>query len=332
MEVVERVGVAALTAVRLLEAGSPGQLSIALVLLETAAEATMRRRAQQEEWSPKFADFYRGIGEPVSDIDLRRAPPVSSLTTPAWELDDRSRRAMEKTFEGLTDYLVFLEVIPPDLKAPLMRLHDYRNETYHRNRVRPETLRTAVQLYLNLVAELLELATPTMYELFPLRRAAAFAAVLEIDTDEARGAVTAQKALAAKLRTAAGESQALPLLLAEDVDRRLDDVAEALRFSASVMPQDGVTADDVSRLAQWTGNPLESLESLRGKRFPVMKATLARWRRDAETISEATDIRNAFTLFAKFEDEFEDYEGAVAEMASMADDYVQHQIDERRGK
>ena len=332
MEVVERVGVAALTAVRLLEAGSPGQMSIALVLLEAAAEATMRRRAQQEEWSPKFADFYRGIGEPVSEIDLRHTLPVSKLTTKAWELDDRSRRAMEKTFEGLTDYLVFLEVIPPDLKAPLMRLHEYRNETYHHNRVRSETLRTAVQLYLNLVAELLELATPNMYELFSRQRAAALAAVLEIDTDEARGAVTAQKALAAKLRAAAGKSDALPRLLAEDVHRRLDDVAEALSFSASVMPQEGVTANDVSRLAQWTGNPLESMESLRGKRFPVMKATVARWRQDAGAISEATDVRAAFTLFASFEDEFEDYEAAVAEMASMADDYVQHQIDERRGK
>lgn len=331
MEIVERVGVAALTAKKLFEEGSPGQLAVALTLLEGAAEGAMRRRADQWEAGTLYADFFRRHRE-VDDITLPAATAVSHLSGRTWQLTKKTQRAVEKTFEGLVDYLVFLEAIPESYKRPLLRLHEYRNAAYHRNQVRHETLRSSVRLYLFLVSDLLDRLTPNMYRLYTPAEAEAFASVLGITASEASNARVTQPALAATLRDFGDDPTSVAETLSVNAFQRLDEVEESLGFIAHVLNDRGLDAEDASRLVQWTGDPRISATELQGKQFPVTLATKTQWRGVASKISEANSDLAAFTLFAEFEGAFEAYEDAVNEMAIQADQHVQQQIDERRGK
>ncbi len=55
----------------------------------------------------------------------------------------RARRIRER-FDAKIDFLVEVDALTQPLSRVLVKLHRYRNEAYHRDKVRSETIHTAV--------------------------------------------------------------------------------------------------------------------------------------------------------------------------------------------
>ena len=337
MERIEQVVVATEEALRLAEMGDLARLRLSLLILESTAEILLHREATHRLM---YQEFDQRMLDRISESEragLAATPEIEQMRRElqARVLSKTRRRKIDREFDEKIDFLVDEDAIESAHARVLKKLHDYRNEAYHRDRVRTETLVSAVKIYSYLTCLLLRDLEPhgTAYGLDIPPGLQAYAA-RPFDTDVQR---TAAEALLARVASQPGD---VAVVLADHATARLADLrgmleevtsfANAYRSAEDQLDVRAMIAslqiDDVC-LAVWG-----TREQLLAAPVKVTSATLDEWDRVAGGLARVgTDIES-FASFADLEDEVEPFEQLVIDAARAMDEAIDAQIDEARGK
>lgn len=259
-----------------------------------------------------------------------------------WQLSDTQKRSIAREFATKLRLLAWNGDIPAEYVPVLARLHDYRNEMYHREESRPNALRILAHLYAWLTADLLERLRPGWF----VTSSADPADLVErtyrrmgISTPASRGGpmdgLNIQDDMATALRDGLDLASASQLL-ADYAAERIESVHGAIEFAGDyigdIQNVSNVDEMDIVRLIYNTGDPRRSLDEMRNDRAPVTRAMIKRWDEWPATIRATHEPVEAFRCLAELETEFEEFETLVHELASHVEGAIQAQIDWARGK
>lgn len=336
-----------MTAVQLDEArnllgrGTVSHARLAFILLDNAAEVIMRRNAEVALAGNMFLERIRDrwdeilAGDPGDAEARRQRDAVHAEIVP-----ERARRELSRSFDASVDFIQGRGGIRDTEARVLKKLHWYRNELYHRDHLRPETIRSACLLYFDLACALFErlpqyqLTTASLHMETPpaLRKFNA--------PGTARGYPT-EAQIAAVLRSHLGiDDDGLKAVLSAHLTSRLSEldaaIARVRETLFGTLPQiapSGPWGQAVVHLAQWTDEELPaSLGELLAARVDYREADLASWKQRAAALREAAGRLELFAAFAGIEDAFEPFEEEVAALDQRLEREIQHEVDLRRGK
>jgi hypothetical protein len=322
-------------ACRLITDGRQEHLRLALLLLDNAIELQMDWAIRNELWHHEYIETLRSRVLRIPEEG--RGPDLQWLVD--WQPLGRSRRSkIERDFNEKVDYLVSLpEGLPPSISPPLKYLHRYRNEAYHRGRVRPATLALACRLLVEINCEALmsleihgcSIASDEEYSWLEHRFGA--------------GAMQLLGAVEHLRQTATDDfrAKALPSLsslrdaLAEHVESRVADIRDALEFIAENTIVSGV--GEAFRASQYwaavkrgeIAEPTKpSLPSTYVPRFDVSVLDTVLGRRDE--IQAATTRLEAFGAYSAIEQILEAFEDDVFSVSADVDRVIDDEITRRR--
>lgn len=318
------------------------QLRLSLLLFDSAVELLMHRQVEADLYWDRLR---RAQLEHLSGLlDLTGSPPPkiqdihSELQTSV--LSRRRARDLERDFGAKARYLNEKGQLTGPVLQALLKLHQYRNETYHRDVVRLGSLRPAVRLYGYVACLVMQSLPPSS-----LTHGSSVPPVLQ----RVLGARNPRVGIGFGLQ--ANVAQALldqhwqePLRevtgdLADHVVDRLDQMNEVLSFAAPFIrdahPGQAWDEEAVLHFVQIEDErfaALGSAEQCRSYPVPAPIGALSDWRQRAEELRSADDVLAAFVQFAAVEDQMEPVETKCLELAAAIDGAIQDEVDRRRGK
>jgi hypothetical protein len=318
-------------ALRYIGDGRLERLRLALLLLDNAAEMLMaeyiRHALVRERWSERLREQWLQISE-AGEI-----PEAGKEALAFVPLTKKEKTNIDRNFEDKLNYLSIRDhVMPEHLVTPLLHLHQYRNEAYHRNHIRPDTIRMACLMLFEICCELTLILRPAslgystdgdyswLQERFGWSRKNMLGSWREAVVEELRTSVIPT-------------TDELTSVLSSYMDDRIEDFYRELDFLVENLNLDSRAAALTETIKfrkdsiQYAGNevpkkPLEPrtivwLEELRSK-IPSIRRCAARV--------------EAFHRFAELERELEPVEVALGEFTSEVDAHIQLQVDIARGK
>jgi hypothetical protein len=221
----------------------------------------------------------------------------------------------------------------------LRKLHRYRNELYHRDTIRAETIRSACLLYFDLVCSLFERLRQFGLNTFVKTPPPLLAKYLPPEVD---WGLPSPEMIAAHLRAGLDiDDSTLQQTLIAHLTSRLDDldasIAYAERALFAVMLKlapDGPWREVVIRLAQvHEDHDLPpSIDDLLKLKLRYGLGDLSKWRASVERMYELDDKLSLFAAYADIEDEFEPFEVYVDDLTERLHYEEQMEEDIRRGK
>lgn len=133
---------------RYIEDGRLQHLRLACLLLDNAAEIQMDHRIKEDlQWEnamEKIRSQCISLELPPERTELRELVEWKPLSS-------SEKRSLDRDFNEKVSYMEDRGGhLDPSLAGPLKYLHKYRNEAYHRVRIRPETIRTASLMMLEI--------------------------------------------------------------------------------------------------------------------------------------------------------------------------------------
>lgn len=133
--------------------GRLAQLRIALLLLDNAAEIQMEQCIAERLSYDEIRERLRSQALQIPEVE--RPEILQDLVL--WEpLNVKEKHAVSQYFDEKVRYLTKrTKQLDSRLGSSLLYLHKYRNEAYHRSKVRKETIETAAKLLLDINCELL---------------------------------------------------------------------------------------------------------------------------------------------------------------------------------
>jgi hypothetical protein len=321
--------------------GTVSHARLAFILLDNAAEVIMRRNVEVRlthnatmervlrKWKeilqqhPGDAEAHRHHDEVAREVVPRAA-----------------RRELTRSFDAKVDFIRDRGDLQETESRVLKKLHRYRNELYHRDRIWPETVRSACLLYFDMACALFErlpqyaITTASMHKEVP-------PALRKFNAHEGAKGYPTEEQIAASLRADLGIDDAgLKKILAMHLTSRLDDLdetisrAEQLLFGAiaEVVPS-GPWRQATVHLAQWENENLpDTIEELLAARVRYSEADLTAWRQKVADLREAGDRLDLFAAFADIEDAFEPFEEQMTDLDVRIEHEVERELDLRRGK
>ncbi len=339
MERLERLVVHVEEANALSERQDVASQRLALLLFDSAAELLLHRevehRLAMNEWLRGMAHAYEQHEAHGFPLDEDAAAHKAELD--AQVLSQTRARRIRETFNAKLDFLVEVDALTQPLSRVLVKLHRYRNEAYHRDTVRSETIHTAVAVYRYATLVLMTELPPHMMSWLD-RPPTVIAKYFQ---GEAHLGLEAQRQIAEALlvRLHARRQAGIAQDLHDHVHARLDELEDALDFIVDFFDDmtggekwDREAALRSAQLPQQTDPRMMTTDDFRSLDVPVRGEDLVRWRAAAERIVEAPDQLAAFSAFADLEDEFEPTEDVVLELAREIDRHIQLEIDIARGK
>jgi hypothetical protein len=242
---------------------------------------------------------------------------------------DRQRR-IENDFSVRLGYLTGSKSISFVEARVFRKLHQYRNDTYHRERFREGTVATAARLYFDLVCGLLSRFTPTISMLLGRQDAEErFPSLAKYFDDEETGWLT-QTSLGERVaRALVPADRAVGNSLADHIVARLDQIERTAKEPLQLLDEDW-TAEDVFRVVQLS--EVNALNEVRRRRVKYRYEHIEKWRARAERLRICDSRLESFRQFAELEDEVEPIEDALEALALEVDHMVQFLIDSARGK
>lgn len=340
MDRLERLTMHMQEALRLRESSHLESHRLSLILLDSAAELMMHRKCQEllrdedyayrqrvnierlQEWKP---EKYK-----TADLD-EHLEDLRSRTT-----SHSKRRAVWQDFTAKVDFLVGAGELGSPHADVLKRLHEYRNEAYHRDEIRPDTLTSAVEIYAVVACHLMVTLTPGTV-IGDTDRAPASMSQFQAEFDTAADAFAIQPAIAQRLMDDAGLSS--PRDLAEalqvNIEDRVTAVEEMLTELSEAWGDRGWTPATVAIALQIPDTPDNAFlkpAQVASRRVPVHLKDIKRWREVATQVLDSADTLGSFALFAAFEEEFEPLEMSAMKSMRSYEDYVNNEIDRRLGK
>ncbi|MHA7263799.1 hypothetical protein ACX80W_11430 [Arthrobacter sp. TMN-37] len=252
-----------------------------------------------------------------------------------WSFSKSQIGKIEKDFTEKLRFLAWHGDIPLQYVGVISRLHEYRNEMYHREESRPEGLRIVAYLYASITATFLDLLWPRSYSWGPgsaetRRRLYERMNVEPPALQEGHyGSGRELQALMAKTLRRDLVLDDAPTLIGDYIHSRVERTHELLEyareFTASMRGTE-VSEMDTVRWAYWTPPGFTPTH-----KTPT-RAMRKHWNEWAGETRQIPDPLEALQSLAEFESEFEPFEKKVYELATQVDLEVDRQIDEEKDR
>lgn len=319
-------------ACRYIEEGRLEQLRLALLLLDNAAELQVERRVRdylqsenlRERIRSQLLKFPRAADEREALGELRDWRPLTAS----------QKRRLDRNFDEKLRFLSGRhDVLDPRLAKLLSYLHRYRNEAYHRGRVRRETIRTAAVILVEVNCRLLMtvfrvamIASSEDYSWLDVRfgdhrRFFGDRAALEPIVNDFRARVLP-------------EFHSIARTLADHLENRIEEMLDALDF---VVSNSGLTSPaEALQVAQAVAAVERGEADPKGEagdyRAGWSLAGVSKVQGEIADITSIADPLDAFAAFSTIEERIEPLEREVSSLASWIDSRIQFEIDLARGK
>jgi hypothetical protein len=253
-------------------------------------------------------------------------------------LSSKDRKALLREYDAKIDFLIKLkqpQSLSPMVGAVLKVTHRYRNEAYHRDRIRKETLHSVVLVLFDLVTDLLETLRPGSmsysskddWSEFCKRYRFAYPSDMFHDGLP----IITQSLKNGMLPNMAGIRNSL----ADHLISRIEEMENALHFLATDSGARLSPAEELRRVQFWGEHGY--VPSPDDRRFQSYAAahsmeTLNQWRSEADALREENDKLELFRRFAAQEGTLEPLEERINDAASSLDEAIQFAVDQARGK
>jgi hypothetical protein len=315
---------------------------LAFILLDNAAEVIMRRNVEVGLAGNRLMERVLSQWKEILEQDPANAEARRHHDEVATEVVPRAaRRELARSFDAKVDFIRDHGDIRETESRVLKKLHRYRNELYHRDRVRPETVQSACLLYFDMACTLFErLAQSHFTTVTPHMEAPPALRKFKAHETTAEGYPT-EGQIAATLRAGLGiDEPSLKEALAGHLTGRLDDLdetisrAESSLFGAiAELAPSGPWRQAIINLAQWEKESLPgSIDQLLATRVRYGEADLAAWRQKVARLREVSGRLELFAAFADIEDAFEPFEELMTDLDVRIELEEQRESDLRRGK
>lgn len=308
---------------------------MALLLLDNAAEILMHRAVMydlqlDEMWSRMFQSARDSL------------PPDRAATLiqeSSYEpIAPKRRKAMEHLFAPKVEFLVEQQKLPDVVGQVIKALHRYRNDAYHRDKVRRETLHAAAIIYYEVACELLATLPPSSMVWSSADNWSGFLSRFGLKPPYSMMPDGIAE-IASNLRSEIGiDGNTLAQVLSDHLVSRLADLNEQLDFICESVGGVATHASELKEIQFWsaTGRLPESEADQQFLAYApkYTLAHLAEWRLGAEQLRTRVG-EGKLELFAEFcevEHQLEPLEEMVNEVASLIDQAIQHEIDMALGK
>jgi hypothetical protein len=341
VERLERLVVHVEEAVRLGAMADEAHLRLGLMLLDSAAELLMHRVCEPRlDHAEAEREILRGF-EAMYEATGRGTETIAELRGKV--IPGSRRRRIERDFGAKCDYLHEQGLLAGPQARVLKKLHKYRNETYHRDQLRPETLASAAKVYIYLVCSMMR-DFPVQMMCYGAELPAGLLRYLASDERGIRLVLDVgpglQARIAARLLDESGVDHPARLgeALSQHVRDRLGDLERAAWEPASFLARPGDDCWDLEAilgLVQIDSGDLgrvRSSDDARSLAVPVRVVQIRQWRAAGEALAVQADDLAAFAAFADLEDAFEPVEALVMKLAMDVDREIQLQTDFARGK
>jgi hypothetical protein len=321
---------------RLIRVGRVPQLRLAHILLDSAVELIMHRMAEAElHWerldfdqlenlrrlegmrksdNPSHRQFATGPSDEYLRAEIQRLEPKVT--------SKRRRKKINDNFGDKIDFLVDKHKLPKDLAPVLKRLHDYRNETYHRDQHRVEVIRPAVLIYFDAACTVLDHYKPGVM----IGDGSSLGPELARFQDSFPGRddpFEVSHRAAKQLRAEVGlDFEAVRTSLVDHLLGRLDDLETGLDYIEE-SSRSGAIPGDAIRIMQIEDGDLDAIfdkEVLRSRRYPLTMKDVKSWIERATAMESLDDKHALFAELAALENAFEDLEQKVSKAVRSIDE------------
>lgn len=310
--------------------GRPEPLRLALLLLDNCAEMQMAEHIRNEmsrEWTrERMQRSYRGI------IPENDPSPIVQEVYAFQPLTAKQKQRIDRFFDDKLRYMVDRSKhLRKALADSLQHLHRYRNEAYHRNEVRPATIRAACLILLEINCEMLNIPRAYMsyrsdsdYSWLKAR----FGIERMISGEEVEGIVR-------QLRSdLIPETSHIADILADYMEGRFEAFYGELDYIVmnlqQVASQEAALIEAFEYRESRVDNPENEIPPMK-----IERRTLAWFKVREEQVAlirSAKSRLEAFEQFAAIERDLEPTETAVSEVVTQIDSYIDMQVDIARGK
>lgn len=330
MERLELIVVQLEEAKELIAKGRVPHLRLAYILLDSVTELILHRTVQAVLWDQElWTGLLAKCRELAADGHEEAAAEIPSIE--ARVISKSKLRDIDRNFDAKVAFLADREVLDPALGPVLEKLHKYRNEMYHRDKLRREVLQPATLIYFDSACTALEAYQPPMVAFTgnPLgpelsRFTGGSSGFLEMGLPQR---------IAAQLRREVGlDLSQVRSALGQYLAARLDEITDGLTFIEDNLGVPQLVRGDALRLVQANLAANPTLEQVRGKKYQYSKTDMEQWRRRISALKSITDKHELVREYAAIEDAFEPFEELVEKAVMAVDREVQLQIDIARGK
>lgn len=156
IERLESITVQLEEAKRLIEQDTATHARLAFLLIDNAAEVLMFRNIEcllsSTHQDEQLLRYYDELLELTDKPEIQQGrDEIASRIVPK-----RKRAELKRNFNAKADFLCEQDCLEETQARVLKRLHGYRNELYHRDTIRAETIQPVCLLYFDLACTLLE--------------------------------------------------------------------------------------------------------------------------------------------------------------------------------
>jgi hypothetical protein len=313
---------------------------LAFILLDNAAEVIMRRYIEVKLSPNMFWERLRDRWKEILAKDPGNAEARRQLDEVNREIvSKRARKSLTDKFDAKVDFICTRGHIQESEARVLKKLHWYRNELYHRDHIRPQTIRSACLLYFDMTCDLFEGLQQSQDMILTMHYKAPLA--LRKFSPSGTDRYPEVGEITAWLRAGLGiDDVSLREALSAHLEARLDaleaTVSRARDLLFGTLPEIATTLpwrQLVVHLAQWKEEQLPgSFEELLAAEVKYSEADLANWKQMADGLQNATSRVEQFEMFADTEDAFEPFEELMATLELRINLEIEHEVDLMRGK
>ncbi len=322
VERLESITVQLEEAKRLIEQGTATHARLAFLLLDNAAEVLMFRNVEclliTARWNEQILRRYDELLELTDEPDIRQdREEVASRV-----VSKKKRGKLRNYFNAKADFLVEHNSLDQTQARVLKRLHSYRNELYHEDTIRIDTIQPACLLYFDLICTLLEHLT--QFEITTLTKDLP-PALAKYRPAEIPWGNPPTEIIAAELRANLGiDETTLQQTLTAHLTSRLSTLVARIEYIQSALfsgirkiDPDGPWQELVIRLAQVhdDGDEPPGIAELLRLKMKYGPSDLPRWRKAVDQLSGREDRLSLFAAFADIEEDLEPFEIQLEDLA-----------------
>ncbi|WP_328689907.1 hypothetical protein OHA74_12410 [Streptomyces phaeochromogenes] len=315
----------------MIEKGRVPNLRLAYLLIDSVTELILHRTVQTElrhqGMLKKLLLAYQQNAACGIPVDAEEVASIEAQIVSKSDLKD-----IDRNFDAKVGLLVRRNLLDKALGPVLEKLHKYRNEMYHRDKLRPEIIRPATLIYFDSACTVLESYRQTLMS-FPSDLGSEVCRFTEGRRPGFGEATDLPKKIAAQLRREVGlDLPQVRSALTAYLDARLDQMVDGLEFIEDNLAGPLLVRGDALRLVQANLAANPTLEQVRGRKYQYSKADLEQWRTRIAALESIDEKHALVSEYAAIEDSFELLEEKIRDAVFQVDYEVQSQIDFARGK
>lgn len=331
------------TARNLILGGALEDLRVGFLLFDSAIETLMVRKINElRRW--QFSSQIHSSIPPERQVkaDLSDFTQIQSEMARRakdeyvhWLFSKSQIAKIERDFSEKLRFLAWRGNIPPLYVKAASRLHEYRNEMYHREEARPEALRIVTHLYASITADFLDLLMPQSFSWTrdsDATRSRIYGRMEEEPPTLADGRYDSSshlQTLMAKTLRRDLLLEGTPQLIAGYMANRVERMHELVEHSRGCLTFLGRTGISEMETIHMACSPSNSIS--RQLKIPS-RADLKRWDSWAAEARKCSNALTAFQSLADFEAEFENFERVVHKFAAEVEEEAEMQNDLQRGR